>query len=659
MAKVVGDIVIDVFADVGPMVREFNRGESAMSGFGAAAQRIGTRMQAVGASASALGQRMTVMTAAVAAAAAGLGLLVSQGAAAGDKIANSARAVGLSTEAYQEYAFAIGEAAEVTQDEFDRALTLMNRRLGEAAEGSASATAAFERIGISAADIASGAVSTEEALAALVGTLEGTTDPAIAAAIASDLLGRTGAAMGSRMAGAAGQVDDLRSRARELGIVMDGDAIKAAEDYGDAVGELTSAWEATKVAIAEEVLPVFVNELIPFLTNTALPAIRDIIDAVGEWIDWFEDLPQPVKNAAGAIAIAFAAGGPALLAIGAVAGALGGIVAFLGTAGTIAVAVAATVGVFIAFGDDIKAAIGGAIDYVLAKIDQMVKGITEAIGGMTELMGLSGGGSVEDQVRRDNMIRLQREGGPGTSGTYPYSPGIGGGAGSDAQGGAGADRLGAAMVDGMLMGITGAVATNYDGFAAAFEQIPQIARDVLGIQSPSTVFAELGGYVGEGFANGIQGSAQLVGDAVRAIGATASGAAGAMSNDILSAMGILFQGSQKVGAGIALINTMIGASEELKKGTFGLVSAARVIATGMGFVKAIKSASPGGGGTASVGASGGGGGGGTAAPSQGPLQVSLSGFGANDLIRAADMGMVLDNLNRVAGDRGLQLFWPK
>ena len=86
------------------------------------------------------------------------------------------------------------------------------------------------------------------------------------------------------------------------------------------------------------------------------------------------------------------------------------------------------------------------------------------------------------------------------------------------------------------------------------------------------------------------------------------------ATQILGALGSLFEGNKKVGAGIALVNTMIGASEELKKGTFGIASAIRVIAQGMSFVRAIKSASSsGGGGAGAAGA--------TAAPPQQNVQT--------------------------------------
>lgn len=78
---------------------------------------------------------------------------------------------------------------------------------------------------------------------------------------------------------------------------------------------------------------------------------------------------------------------------------------------------------------------------------------------------------------------------------------------------------------------------------------------------------------------------------------------------------------------------------------------ASVLAAGLKGVAAIRSAGGiggGSGGGGSVGSAGGA----TQAAAQGPLQVSLNTFGAGDLINRADLGNLLDRLNREAGDRG-------
>jgi hypothetical protein len=137
------------------------------------------------------------------------------------------------------------------------------------------------------------------------------------------------------------------------------------------------------------------------------------------------------------------------------------------------------------------------------------------------------------------------------------------------------------------MGAVNAMNEKREAFAEVFNQLPQIARETLGINSPSTVFAEIGQFVGEGLANGIAGAQGIVGQAVSAMGSEAVTASDGMVSDILGGMDTLLAGSKKGGAALAWVNTLIGASQELKKGTFGFASMARVIAQGAALVKGI------------------------------------------------------------------------
>lgn len=122
----------------------------------------------------------------------------------------------------------------------------------------------------------------------------------------------------------------------------------------------------------------------------------------------------------------------------------------------------------------------------------------------------------------------------------------------------------------------------------------------------------------------------------------------------LTALGGLFEGSKKIGAAIGLANSWLAFTEVLKDPAYAgkpwarFAAAAQALASGLNAVRNIKSASPGGattggGGAVSSAAAGGGG---------GPLQVNLNTFGGGDFIRAADFGMILDKLNKEAGDRG-------
>jgi hypothetical protein len=109
-----------------------------------------------------------------------------------------------------------------------------------------------------------------------------------------------------------------------------------------------------------------------------------------------------------------------------------------------------------------------------------------------------------------------------------------------------------------------------------------------------------------------------------------------------------------VSAGMALINTFVGASKELaEKGSLGFATAAAVIAQGIGFVNAIKNVS-------ASGASGGGSGG-SAAPgsptvsqqeSTGPQRVMIEGLDKDALFSGEQLAKIFDNIYDENQNRG-------
>lgn len=579
MSEKVGGIAIDLTADIGPLVTAMKRGATAVSGFASDAAR---HLNAFGNVTTDLGKKLSVVTGAMAAAAAGALALTKSAADVGDRVAKTARQVGVSTEYYQEMAYAIGQVTNITQDEFDKALTTLNRRMGEAQAGSKEAAAAFEAIGITQADIASGAVTTEMAMDALVSTLSEAQNPALAAAVATDLLGKAGAKMGGQLGGAQGEIASLRDRAKELGIVMGADAIAASEAFGDKWDDLMRSFEALKIKIASELLPVFVNTLIPALQDKVIPAIAQVAAKIGEVIEWFNGLPVPVQEAAGAIATAFAVGGPVLLAIGAVSTAIGTMVAATGPIGLLIAAAALITAAWMTWGEDIKAAIGPAVEWItekfnafLAVLDAVKTKAVEVKEAITSALGL-------DQFGQGGGNNSRAGGGPSYDGQANGMIAAGRGIGTN---------LGTGIVEGLTTSIT----EQEGALRSAIERVPQIARDQLGIQSPSRVFAEIGSYVGQGFAEGLASSQALVAASVDAMGAAAITSSDNTVQSILGSMGQLFKGSKPIAAAQALINAYQGATEALKLPfPKNLAAFASVLATGLGAVQSIRSANVGG-----------------------------------------------------------------
>lgn len=65
--------------------------------------------------------------------------------------------------------------------------------------------------------------------------------------------------------------------------------------------------------------------------------------------------------------------------------------------------------------------------------------------------------------------------------------------------------VGEMAVEGMYNGVEGSMKSFTNSFKTSFAQVGNIARDVLGVHSPSTVFIEIGGFLTEGLFNGLSG----------------------------------------------------------------------------------------------------------------------------------------------------------
>jgi hypothetical protein len=591
--------------------------------------RLAGGLQRVGDRFTRMGKNLSYVSAGLAAAAGAALLMTKNIADMGDKIANSSKAAGVSTDYFQEMAFAVGQVADVTEDEFADSLVKLTRKLGEAKEGSASAISVFEKMGITQEQIASGSIGTEEAMNAFLATMGQTASQADAAALATDLFGKSGARMGGLLAGSTGEIAGLRDRARELGIVMSGEAVAASEKFGDQWEMVGKSVQGLQVKIAEALLPVIVDTLIPALLNDVIPALASVAEYIGDVIRWFGDLPAPIQEAASVIALAFAAGGPALLAIGTFSTVIGALIAATGPVGLFIAAAALLGAAWQVWGDDFKLFVGSAVDSVTEKFHAF-------LGRLQEIVDWAGRvkTAVADafSIGRDAM-----NSGDGYQG-------MGGAMGGEAEmfgggGGGGSQSTGRALADGLTLGVTDGLAANAAALGAAFMAVTEQANTAFDVHSPSRVFHDIGLNIGQGLANGISAAGSVVSQAVDGIAGAATGTTAGMVSDILGSMSTLFKGSKAFAIGQAIISMWQGAAEALKLPFPANIAAfAKVAATGATALSNIKSAQPGGGGAGGSAASGGA----VAAPAQVTQVANITWVGAPT---ASGMTSLTERLN--------------
>jgi phage-related protein len=190
--------------------------------------------------------------AAVVGAGAGLVGIASGAAAAGDRIDEMSQKLGLSNQAYQEWDYILSQNG-ISVDTLQGGLNRLNNAVDDAANGAGTAGASFDRLGISAADLAG--KSREDIFAMTIQGLQGVTDQGERAAIANDLLGKSASELGPLLNAGATNTEELKQKAHELGLVMSDEAVAAADNFGDSLDSLKRQAEGLRNKLGAELLP--------------------------------------------------------------------------------------------------------------------------------------------------------------------------------------------------------------------------------------------------------------------------------------------------------------------------------------------------------------------------------------------------------------------
>ena len=183
MAKVVGDIAIQVGADIGPLVRDLGRGSAAVSGFGGNVNRLtgGFKGAAVAG---------TAVAGAVVAAGTAIAALTKRSLDNIDALSKQARAAGVSVASFQAMAQVAGEAG-VESDKLSGLLVKMQKNIASLGQGATSQVDAFARIGLSFSDLAG--LKADEQFSLIAEAISSISDPTTKTAAALDVFGKSGA----------------------------------------------------------------------------------------------------------------------------------------------------------------------------------------------------------------------------------------------------------------------------------------------------------------------------------------------------------------------------------------------------------------------------------------------------------------------------------
>ena len=233
------------------------------------------------------------VVAGVGAVAGALTLVAKQTADAGDDIAKTSARLNISAKALQELEFA-GSSAGIPVTNLRDSLKDLTKNLGEVARGNKTAAQNFAQMGVSVRDANGKIRSSEDVLGSIAEQFAKVKDPARQAALASSVMGESGAMLAPLLRQGQAGIQALREEAVKYGAVIDGPTLKASEDFQDAQQRLGVVITSLRNSLGGKLLPILIEsanatrdwllanrELVERGIKGTVEAVRSLLETAG------------------------------------------------------------------------------------------------------------------------------------------------------------------------------------------------------------------------------------------------------------------------------------------------------------------------------------------------------------------------------------------
>lgn len=440
----------------------------------------------------------------------------------GDTIDKMSQKMGMSSDAYQEWDFVLQHCGASIES-----LKPAMKTLATAAE---SGSDAFAQLGISQEQIAG--MSQEQLFDATIAGLQNVTDETQRTYLAGKLLGRGATELGPLLNTSADDVADMRAQVHDLGGVMGSDAVKAAAAYQDSLQNMQYAFSGLKNNISGELLPTLtlimdgvtkmltgggdevaaavgdlvvslsgqLTEQAPRMMSVALTFIAALVTGL---LSALPDLAGTAIELVGALLLGIAEQLPGIIV--AAATAVQGIADKLTAPESITLLVQAAVQILLALANGLVGALPELIDTIPIIITNLVDAVLASLpeiveAGLQIIIALASGiitnsGHVLAVVPKLIVALVHAFG--------SYVSSVAG--------------IGKAIIDGIRKGITEQWQRLKSDVSHLFTGLVDWIKKLLGIHSPSRVFADIGQNMAAGIGAGWD---DTIGDISKDIAAT-------------------------------------------------------------------------------------------------------------------------------------------
>jgi hypothetical protein len=321
-----GAAYVELFVKDNRLVRGLAAASAKLKAFGAGITGIGTQLLGVGT-----------------ALATPFALAAKLFADMGSDLVDMSQRTGVSVEALSELGFA-AEQSGADMETLEAGLRKMQKVVVEAAGGSKEAQAALGKLGLAVGDLK--ALTPDDMFKLIAEKLSKIENPALRAALAMDIFGKSGTKLLPLMIDGAEGIEKLQEKARKLGLTISTEDAAAAEEFGDTLDVLWKVVKRGVFSVGAALVPSLM-ELAQWIITTT--------KEVSAWIDRNRGLVVSVAK----ITFVVLGIGAALVALGvavsAVGFALSGLVSIfslvssaIGVVGTVIGALLSPIGLVVA-----------------------------------------------------------------------------------------------------------------------------------------------------------------------------------------------------------------------------------------------------------------------------------------------------------------------
>jgi hypothetical protein len=205
-----------------------------------------------------------------------------------DRIDKMSQRLGMTKQSFQEWDYILSQNG-VSMDSMNTAMKSMTTAMASLSVEGKKGEETLGKLGISVEDLKN--MSQEQIFEKAVVALQNMNEGYEKARLAQQLFGKQGQEMLPMLNQSKGSIDELKNKARELGLVMSDSAVNSGVKYKDTMDSLKRSIEAVKTTIGVEFIPTAQKMADSFINN--MPKIRESVTG-------FVKIATPVLEVLGA-----------------------------------------------------------------------------------------------------------------------------------------------------------------------------------------------------------------------------------------------------------------------------------------------------------------------------------------------------------------------